>query len=84
MKALLLSLASAIAIPLIAQANIGDTLEQSIARYGQPTGHQEHFYDWRNNSWWIIEWLDPETGKTEYIMYRHTSDRLASKRLICY
>jgi hypothetical protein len=78
-KTLFLLLASAIAMPLLAQANIGDTVEQSTARYGQPGNRREHFCDFRINGWWIVEWFDPQTGKAEYIMYRKYSGQISQQ-----
>jgi hypothetical protein len=52
-----------------AKANIGDTLTQSNARYGEPWRQQGNLYYYVTGGYLIGELVSPSTGAVEYIEY---------------
>jgi hypothetical protein len=69
-----LLLAGLIAVSLLmnvcsAKANIGDTLTQSNARYGEPWRQQGNLYYYLTGGYLIAELVSPSTGAVEYIEY---------------
>ena len=72
MKQLIISLvagAVAVLVPGLAYAQLGDTLAETCAHYGQPVHHDGNSYSFRIGKWGIIEWLNPNTGHIEAIEY---------------
>jgi hypothetical protein len=69
MKKLLLFTLAALASSTTLYANIGDTLAQSNARYGEPQHHQGNLYYYVTGGYLIAELVDASTGVVEYIEY---------------
>jgi hypothetical protein len=54
---------------LAAYANLGETVQDSYAHYGQPINHQGNTYAFRIGKWTIFEWVNPSTAKVAAIEY---------------
>jgi hypothetical protein len=70
MRKLILSLTALGSLTTTVFANLGETLHQSIERYGQQPyqvlGNRSSF---AFNGWWIQEWVNPDTGIVDAIWY---------------
>jgi hypothetical protein len=55
--------------PCLAFANIGDTMQQSVRRYGKPVNRNGNLYIFHKKGWIISEWFDPSTGYAATITY---------------
>src|SRR6516164_8618436 len=92
MKCKILLLAAVAAFPVLAQANIGDSMQQSVKRYGAPTGHTGNLYYYHTTDWVIQEWFDPGLHTAQAIWYlkyagdftRAQTDRIMEVNLPAY
>jgi hypothetical protein len=69
-------------MPVAAFANLGDTPEQSTARYGaEPITVNHHSRSWQTSGWIVTEWFGP-AGKAEIIWCTKYEDQTPTNKQI--
>jgi hypothetical protein len=72
MKRILLSLTALASLTMAstsAFANLGDTISQSIDRFGNATSTNGNWIYFKNEKWAVSEWINPENKFVEYIIW---------------